>query len=111
MTLPPSHHGRASDGTAPGIASHEETRPDLTVHEAGEVVWLAVQLDLRRKAVREARAEVAEKEAAAERTPDLIPPRPSDPSVADGLPEEEQGTAGEGRSEEPSLSPEGGENP
>ncbi|MEV1082149.1 FxSxx-COOH system tetratricopeptide repeat protein [Streptomyces sp. NPDC050211] len=111
MTLPPSHHGRASDGTAPGIASHEETRPDLTVHEAGEVVWLAVQLDLRRQAVREARAEAAEQEAAAEQTPDFIPPRPSDPSLADALPEEEQGTAGQGRSEEPSLSPEGEENP
>lgn len=103
MTLPPSRHGRASDGTAPGIASHEESCPDLTLHEAGEVAWLAVQLDLRVRAVREARAEAARNAASAEQPPDAggSSPRPAEIDVP--LVEEPQ-AADTGRPEEPSGS-------
>ncbi|MGR6999067.1 VMAP-C domain-containing protein [Yinghuangia aomiensis] len=55
MTLPPSHRGRASDGTDPGIASRGDTRAVLHVHEAGEVLWLAAQRELCIRALREAR--------------------------------------------------------
>jgi tetratricopeptide (TPR) repeat protein len=92
MTLPPSHRGRASDGTDPGIASRGDTRAVLHVHEAGEVLWLAAQRELRMRAVREACEPVSDppadgpshSAAAAAAEPDvpLPTPDPSDPTVA-----------------------------
>lgn len=47
MTSAPFRHGRASDGTGPGIASHEDARSDPVWWEVGEAVWLAAQRELR----------------------------------------------------------------
>ncbi|MFF9622528.1 FxSxx-COOH system tetratricopeptide repeat protein [Streptomyces griseosporeus] len=86
MTLPPSHHGRASDGTAPGIASHGQACAELTLQEAGEVVWLAAQIDGRLTAVRATREEPAEPPAPSpEDRPDedvAAPGRDDDPEPA-----------------------------
>ncbi|MFJ9426952.1 FxSxx-COOH system tetratricopeptide repeat protein [Streptomyces sp. NPDC101249] len=72
MTLPPSRRGRASNGGAPTVASRGEGWAELTAHAAGEVVWLAVQIDRRTRAAR------AERPGAADPSEeDRAAPRPS----------------------------------
>ncbi|MEV7436884.1 FxSxx-COOH system tetratricopeptide repeat protein [Streptomyces griseoviridis] len=60
MTLPPSRRGRASNGSAPAVASRGEVCARLTAHAAGEVVWLAAQIDRRTRAARTARPSAAD---------------------------------------------------
>lgn len=79
MTLPPSQRGRASDGTAPGIASQGAACAGPMWYEAGEAVWLAVQ---RERLILDARAVRAVPEDSG--TADAAAPDPEDrPGAAD----------------------------
>ncbi|MEU9337873.1 FxSxx-COOH system tetratricopeptide repeat protein [Streptomyces sp. NPDC048290] len=65
MTSSPFHQGGAGDGSAPGGAPPGPTHADpagLTLIDAGEVLWLAAQLELRERVVREEREERAERQ-------------------------------------------------
>ncbi|WP_069761741.1 FxSxx-COOH system tetratricopeptide repeat protein [Streptomyces sp. LUP47B] len=78
MILPPSRQGRVSNGSVPPVASLGEACAEWTVHAAGEVVWLAAQIDQRLRAARAPRtADVDEDREdtgpAAPPVPDIAP--------------------------------------
>lgn len=84
MTLPPSRRGRASNGSTPAVASRGEACAELTVQAAGEVVWLAAQIDRRLRGARKTRPS-ADDGAADDGAGAGGEPPPADVTAADPL--------------------------